>query len=244
MKASKYKAANKDEKCNRCDDRLPQYEATWEEDGRSFTQKVCLPCYQLMRTENDRKPSGKGELCVIDYVKYSTTQLVTRFVEDKLKKFSFALDEHPVTVYLCLKQSLLHDGDVLVKHRIPKRPRGNKKWSQWMEGRVLVRRELVYPHEKRVAIATCQVKDKVSLALGCDKWWYEYADITFADQAEAFAYGAGSACFKLLRKMSLVPGLASKVGCTKAAVQWLEEFRVWRAGQKKPSEKPMAFVNA
>ena len=218
---------------------------TWkDEEGLSFTEKACLPCYQLMQTENDRKPSGKGELCVIDYPKYEATKLVSRFVEDKLKGFSFALNEHPVTVYLCLKISRLHEGDVLVKHRIPKRPRGNKKWKQWMEGRILVRGELEYPHTKTVAIGTCQVKDKVSLALGCDKWWYEYEDITFQDQAEAFAYGVGNAAFKMLRKMSLVPGLASRVGCAKAGLQWLEEFRVWRAGQKPKTEKPMAFVNA
>jgi Mn2+/Fe2+ NRAMP family transporter len=69
--------------------------------------------------------------------------------------------------------------------------------------------------------------------------------VEFKGAADAFAYGAGYAAFKLLRKMSLVPGLASKVGCTKAGVEWLKEFQAWRGGSfRKPStEKPLAFVN-
>lgn len=245
MKAIKYKAVSKDEKCPRCGDRLPQYEVSWkDEKGNDQREKSCLPCYQLMQIESARKPTGKGELCVLNYAKNAATVQVGKWAEEKLSRFVFRCDKYSVTVYLSLKTSQLHAGDVCVKHRIPKRPKKNKTWKQWMEGRVLVREDLAYPHVTKVATGTCQVKDKVSLALGCDKWWPEYEDVTFHDQAEAFAYGVGYACFKLLRVMKLIPGLATKTGCRKAGVLWLSEFREWRAKQKKSSEKPLAYAQA
>ena len=240
MHATKHKG---DDDCTRCKKRKSQYRVGYR-DSRP-TEYVCLPCFQLMQTEEKRKPKAKGDVHVYRHTSNYATILVQEWVEKVLGGFTFS----DCTLYVSLKSSQLKAGDVCLKIRNPKRPKGKKNWNKWIEGKVLVRSALKYPHSKQVATATCQIKDPVSLALlgpKDQKWFYEYSDIVFADMAEAYAWGAGYVMFKLLRITKSVPGLATKVGCRREAGVFLEKFRAWRKelGKSKTKKEVKGFVRA
>jgi hypothetical protein len=245
MKAKRIKGST--DKCDRCRKRKVQYRII------SSCQSICLPCFQLHQTEEERNP-GVTKLMVYDFPKTAASKIAAVFAEAKLKPFEDGLNNSETSFYVCLKPNGMKVGDVTIKHRIPPKPKNRKYgWKAWVEARVLVRGDLLYPYTKKLTVGTVQIKDPVALALMKDKWFYEYENIEFKDAAELYAYGLGHACYKLLRHLKLIPGLATRVGCIKEGLRWLAEFREWRKREhpetlkpatKKGMEKPMAFVNA
>lgn len=237
MKAKRIKT---DEKCQRCNERVAQYVV------EIFGETLCLPCYQLLQIENDRKPTGKGEVLVYDHAGTDATKLVQKWAEETLAPFKLG----NTTLYVTLKTSRIKEGDVCLKFREPRRPKHKRNWHRWIEGRVLVREDLAYPHEKKIAVSTCKIIDPVAKAFlppGDKGWFYEYDTVTFSDAAEAFAWGAGYVMFKLLRLVKAVPGLATKVGCQREAGVFLKKFREWRGkkhqtSSRKKTDQPLAFV--
>ena len=230
-------------KSDRCKERVAQYKIDYD-DGMQ-TEYVCLPCFQLIQTEQKLKPKGDGKVFVYTQTTTTATKLVQKWVEKVLGDYTI-LD---CTLYVTMKDSALKAGDVCLKIRDPKKPKHRRHWNRWIEGRILVRGDLKYPHTKKVPTSTCQIKDPVSLALlgpKDAKWFYEYETFEFADKAEAYAWGAGYVIYKLLRLLKVIPGLATKVGCQREAGVYLKEFRKWRAKQKKTGTKPemQGFVKA
>jgi len=169
---------------------------------------------------------------VRDFVENEATKLAEQFIVHQLTPYDFS----KATVYVTLRQIDNHLGSVIVKPLIPVRPKGKdsrKEWRPWYEVGVQVRKTLDYPHTETRNVGSVSITDVVSLAIMSEKlqWFYEKAEVTFRDEAEAFVFAAGNGLFKVLRKHAPkeVPGRASKVGMNAYGMKWLGEFREWRA---------------
>jgi hypothetical protein len=180
------------------------------------------------------------DLMVRDYVEEPATKLAEEFILHQLGKYELS----DATFYVTLRRINSYEGSVIVKPLIPVRPKAKKElgkrlrkveWRPWYEVGVQVRSSLIYPHTETRNVGSVMVTDKVAKAIMKETWFYETADITFHDEAEAFVFGAGSGLFKALRAHipKVVPGRASKVGMAAHGVKWLEEFRQWRANSNK-----------
>lgn len=220
-------------KCTRCKKRDAKWEIEWGQ------EKLCHSCKQLAAVEDKRKAEQVPEtnLLINKHTDNPATAITEKFIEHKLAGFDFST----FTIYVSLKHHKMKCGDVTVKWRLPKRPKGwvGKKWKPWMETRVLVRETLAYPHTKKLPMGVVQMTDPVAKAMLAHNdpgWFYEFEDIEFKDESEAFVFGAGHGIFKLLRKLKLIDGHASRVGMNKNGKAWLEEFRDWR-DKDTPSHK-------
>jgi hypothetical protein len=205
-------------------------------DGRKVKMRLCRTCIKVNNREHQMKYSPpEKDLMVRDYVGEAPTKLAEEFILHQLEKY----DLSDVTFYVTLRRINSYEGSVIVKPLIPvppKTPKGRPKikWRPWYEVGVQVRHSLIYPHTETRNVGSVMVTDKVAKAIMKEKWFYETADITFRDEAEAFVFGAGSGLFKALRAHipKVVPGRASKVGMAAHGAKWLEEFREWRGAQQ------------
>jgi hypothetical protein len=193
--------------------------------------RVCRTCITVINREDEMAYDPPDqEIMVRDFVENDATKLAEQFILHQLAPYDFS----KATVYVTLRHINNHLGSVIVKPLIPVRPKGKasrKEWRPWFEVGVQVRTTLDYPHAETRNVGSVTIKDPVSLAIMKETWFYEEAEITFHDEAEAFVFGAGNGLFKVLRTHlpKVVPGRASKVGMTAYGLKWLEEFRQWRS---------------
>lgn len=173
-------------------------------------------------------------LMVHDHVKTEATRWVEAFIQNKLGGFDFS----KVQVFVSLKYTTRKVGFLTVKPNIPKRPKGKgsrKDFKPWMESRVLLREDVVYPYTAKLPIRTVKIEDPIAKVLMKNiDFYYEFEDVTVNDPAEAFVLGAGIGIFKILRKLKLVGGRASRPGQNNYGIAWFKEFREWRAAQEQP----------
>lgn len=232
-------------KCDRCGRKVTEMSAGRNQynseikrshDGLKVKMRLCRTCIKVNNREHQMEydPPEK-DLMVRDYVGEATTKLAEEFILHQLGKY----DLSDVTFYVTLRHINSYEGSVIVKPLIPvppKTPKGHPKieWRPWYEIGVQVRHSLTYPHTETRNVGSVMVTDPVAKAIMKEAWFYETAEITFRDEAEAFVFGAGSGLFKALRAHipKVVPGRASKVGMTAHGAKWLEEFREWRGAQQ------------
>lgn len=174
--------------------------------------------------------TGPYGLLIRDHVRSDATRLAERFIEHVIEPHMGGLKK--ITIYLVLKHSRMRRGSVTTKVRIPEKPKDGRPARPWMEVRVLLRGDLVYPVVQQFPTASVRVTDPTARALMGIAWFYEHEDVTFADDAEAFVFGVGRGMFKILRRRGLVPGRASRVGMNRNGLEWLQKFREWEQSQK------------
>jgi hypothetical protein len=232
--------------CERCKKSKIRYKVVYHAPDNYGNQKphttyVCLKCLHLYKFEAKYKVNPKTHLMVHNFINDDLSKEATAFIEKKLGAFNFV---GRATVFISMKTHEIAVTDIMCKHRFPTKPRnlGGVPWVEWLEAKVAVRRDLPYPHTKKLNVASVQVKDAAAKVLmGGVKWFYETDDVTFNDAAEFLVYGAGYGAFKILRTLKLVPGLASKIGMTNYGLAWMKEFREQRPKPKtktKPSTRP------
>lgn len=216
--------------CERCRKAPAQRRVWWG--GRS--QNFCEPCFTVVERERERAfDAAPTNNIMVQNRATGVADLAQRFLEHRLGAFQV----QDAVIYAVLVCSKMRVGAVVVKHLFAPRPKGEgaMKWRPWMETRVLVRSDLAYPFSEKVPVRAVQVKNPVDLALIGRDWFFEYEEVTFHDAAEAFVYGAGYGMFKILRKLNLVPGRAAKTSMRRYGIEWLQEFRAWRAQQPGPT---------
>jgi hypothetical protein len=199
--------------------------------GGRKNMRVCRTCITVINREYERQYNPPDQdLMLQDFVGNDASKEAEQFILHQLGKYDFA----KATVYVTLRHIDNHLGSVIVKPLIPVRPKGKnsrKEWRPWYEVGVQVRKTLDYPHTETRNVASVAVTDPVAKAFMKEKWFYETAEVTFRDEAEAFVFAAGNGLFKVLRTHlpKEVPGRASKVGMNVHGIKWLEEFRQWRS---------------
>jgi hypothetical protein len=239
-------------KCDRCKRKVKEKEARRNRYGAKNNQphtgtvekmRLCRECITVVNREYEMlyNPPDK-DLMVRDFVGNDATKLAEEFILRQLGQYDFSGS----TVYVTLRHIDNHLGSVIVKPLIPARPRGKesrKSWRPWYEVGIQVRKTLEYPHTETRNVASVAVTDPVAKAFMKEKWFYETAEVTFRDEAEAFVFAAGNGLFKVLRKHlpKEVPGRASKVGMNVHGIKWLEEFRKWRSA---PGTSPEVMAYA
>lgn len=244
MKATKHKA---DGDCERCKKSKIRYKVSYhDKNGNAHTTFTCLKCLHLYKFEDRYKVNPKTHLMIHDIIQDATSKEAVAFIEKKLGAFDFV---GKATVFISLKNHDISFADVICKHRFPTKPKniGGAPWVEWLEAKILLRKDIEYPFVKKLNVASVQVKDAAAKVLmGGVKWFYETENVTFADAAEFLVYGAGYGAFKILRTLKLVPGLASKIGMANHGLAWLKEFREQRKKTKtKPSSRPeMSYAQA
>jgi hypothetical protein len=233
VKATKHKA---DGDCERCKKSKIRYKVVYHANGNAHTTYVCLKCLHLYKFEDRFKVDPKTHLMVMDQINSDFSKEAEKFIEKKLGAFNFV---GRATVFISMKTHEISFADVICKHRFPSKPRnlGGVPWVEWLEAKILLRKDIQYPHVKKLNTASVQVKDAAAKVLmGGVKWFYETENVTFSDAAEFLVYGVGYGSFKILRTLKLVPGLASKIGMANHGLSWLKEFRQQR--KRKPSTRP------
>lgn len=234
--------------CERCKKSKIRYKVVYHAPDNYGNQKphttyVCLKCLHLYKFEANFKVNPKTHLMIHDLIKNDLSKEAVAFIEKKLGVFNFVGKS---TVFISLKTHDMEVADVMLKHRFPRKPKniGGAPWVEWLEAKVAIRKNLEYPHTKKLNVASVQVKDAAAKVLmGGVKWFYETENVTFNDLAEFLVYGAGYGAFKILRTLKLVPGLASKIGMANYGIAWMKEFREQR--KKKPTTRPeMSYAQA
>ena len=172
-----------------------------------------------------------------DWVRKEETKKVEPFILNQLKDFAFPKD---VTVHVTLKYTSRKSGFVTCKvksyglTRKERKMSGGQRTLPWIESRILVRDNLVYPTTVKIPIGSVRVKDPVAKVLMKADWYYEFKDLTFNGPSESFVYGVGFAMFKVLRGFDLVPGRASRVGQATYGIKWLDDYRAWVKQESQP----------
>lgn len=205
--------------CQRCRKRAAEFRVVVEGDPRF----LCAPCKDVV----DYRPP---EIMIHDHERTEWTAEAEAFIGAKIAPLRPALLESPLrALYVALRHSNLTAGTVVVKPYIQARPKGAPRgWRPWMSVDVSVRRTHAYPFTESVRTSSVAVRPEEQALMGRD-WFFEYEEVVFNDPAEVFVYGAGQGLFKVLRRLRLVPGRASKVGMRAHGVGWLREFRALRA---------------
>lgn len=102
-------------------------------------------------------------------------------------------------------------------------------WTKgWGECAVSIRDPRWFPCVEEFNIGSIQAKTELDKALTGREWFYETEKVEFRSYDEMGAFGFGWAAFTVLRKESAVPGRLTKTGCSKKAIEWLEEYREWK----------------
>lgn len=206
--------------CQRCRKRDAEFRVVIEGDPRF----LCRMCKDVV----DYQPP---ELMIHDHERTEWTIEAEKFIDARLESLRAAILDSPLrALYIALRHSNMKVGAVVVKPHIQARPKGAPRgWRPWMSVEVSVRRTHRYPFVERVRTGSVAVREEERNLIG-QEWFFEYEEVAFNDPAEVFVYGAGQGLFKVLRKLKLVPGRASKVGMRAHGLEWLREFRESRAG--------------
>lgn len=164
---------------------------------------------------------------------------VESFVHAKLQNLVL-----PRTLYVSLKRSKRKSGFAATRVVMPpkwafSKKKAGKTFDPWAHVIVSLRGTVTFPHTEQIPVGTAKAVDQESRTAailmgrtlnqgsGDSKWFYETADVTFRDAAEAFVFGAGFGIFKVLRAFKLIEGRASKIGMRRNGLEWLNEWRVW-----------------
>jgi hypothetical protein len=86
-----------------------------------------------------------------------------------------------------------------------------------------------FPFVENLNVGSVKVEGAADRALIGRVWFYETKRVEFQDEAELAVFGMGWGAFILMRTAGLIPGRKTKTAAARKGIEWLEEYRAWRA---------------